>query len=146
MTQEDQNYIRINTAIYGERVRALQTVTAKHFNMNVEALTKHCRRREIVTARYITYYLCRKLFQGASLKIIGILTGNGKAFDHAAVLHGVKKIDTLMNFRNKQGAYIYPSLRRDVQVILGNYYADRGMISMELDMEEFALHHGDFLN
>ena len=64
-------------------------VVSDHFNVPAAELKGKKRNAEIVLARQIVMYLCRKMTD-TPLKTIGLILG-GK--DHASVSHGVKKIE-----------------------------------------------------
>ena len=65
-----------------------------YFKISREDLVSNSRKRQIVQARQISMYLCRKLIDGCSLAAIGAQTG-GK--DHSTVLHSCSIVSDLMS-------------------------------------------------
>jgi len=69
----------------------IQKVVCDYFNLPVDSIQSHTRKREIVQARQLTMYFAKKLTK-SSLAIIGLQCGNK---DHATVLHACKTIENL---------------------------------------------------
>ena len=63
-----------------------------YFGISRESLVSTTRKRQIVQARQISMFLCRKLISNVSLATIGSETG-GK--DHATVLHACTTVSDL---------------------------------------------------
>lgn len=69
----------------------IQKVVCDYFNLPVDSIQSHTRKREIVQARQLTMYFARELTK-SSLTIIGLHCGNK---DHATVLHACKTVANL---------------------------------------------------
>ncbi|MBO4588157.1 MAG: chromosomal replication initiator protein DnaA [Bacteroidales bacterium] len=69
----------------------IQKVVCDYFNLPVDSIQSHTRKREIVQARQLTMYFAKKLTK-SSLAIIGLQCGNK---DHATVLHACKTVANL---------------------------------------------------
>ena len=69
----------------------IQKVVCDYFNLPVDSIQSHTRKREIVQARQLTMFFAKKLTK-SSLAIIGLQCGNK---DHATVLHACKTVANL---------------------------------------------------
>ena len=92
-----QQAARIAEKIVGEEVNTLsidsvQKTVCEYFGITRDTLLSSTRKRQIVQARQISMYLCRKLIGNVSLATIGHETG-GK--DHATVLHACSTVGDL---------------------------------------------------
>ena len=76
-------------------VATIMSVTAEYFGISMEDLCGSSRSRTLVTARQVAMYLCRELTD-LSLPKIGQHFGGR---DHTTVIHGYRKIETLMKER-----------------------------------------------
>lgn len=72
--------------------RGILREVASFYNLTVDAITSHDRRRRIARPRQIAFYLANK-FTANSLPEIGRRGGGG--FDHTTVLHAIRRIDKL---------------------------------------------------
>lgn len=63
--------------------------SCSHFNVSEEEILGSCRKKEIVLARQVVMYLCKKLLK-MSLCAIGEKVGNR---DHSTVIHAIRNID-----------------------------------------------------
>ena len=70
----------------------VQSIVCDYFGISRESLVSSTRKRQIVQARQISMFLCRKLISNVSLATIGSETG-GK--DHATVLHACTTVSDL---------------------------------------------------
>ena len=70
----------------------MQGTVCDYFGISRDVLLSPTRKRQIVQARQISMYLCRKLIDNVSLASIGNETG-GK--DHATVLHACNTVSDL---------------------------------------------------
>lgn len=78
----------------------IQKVVCDYFNLPIDSIQSHTRKREIVQARQLTMYFAKKMTK-SSLAIIGLQCGNK---DHATVLHACKTIANLVD-TDKQFRY-----------------------------------------
>ncbi len=69
----------------------IQKVICDYFNLPIESIQSHTRKREIVQARQLAMYFAKKMTK-SSLAIIGLQCGNK---DHATVLHACKTVSNL---------------------------------------------------
>ena len=69
----------------------IQKVICDYFNLPIESIQSHTRKREIVQARQLAMYFAKKMTK-SSLAIIGLQCGNK---DHATVLHACKTVTNL---------------------------------------------------
>lgn len=65
---------------------------AKFYNIAPEKIYSTSHKKDVTTVRQISFYLCREILDMSLLKI-----GQVYNRDHTTVLHGIKKIETLMN-------------------------------------------------
>ncbi|MBR5777053.1 MAG: chromosomal replication initiator protein DnaA [Bacteroidales bacterium] len=70
----------------------IQKVICDYFNLPIESIQSHTRKREIVQARQLAMYFAKKMTK-SSLAIIGLQCGNK---DHATVLHACKTVTNLV--------------------------------------------------
>ncbi|MCQ2300190.1 MAG: chromosomal replication initiator protein DnaA [Bacteroidales bacterium] len=73
-------------------IDVIQKVVCDYFNLPIDSIQSHTRKREIVQARQLTMYFAKKMTK-SSLAIIGLQCGNK---DHATVLHACKTIANLV--------------------------------------------------
>ena len=71
--------------------KKIQKVICDYFNLPIESIQSHTRKREIVQARQLAMYFAKKMTK-SSLAIIGLQCGNK---DHATVLHACKTVTNL---------------------------------------------------
>lgn len=75
-------------------ISSVQRSVCEYFNITREDLVSTTRKRQIVQARQIAMFLCRKMIANCSLSTIGSEIG-GK--DHATVLHACSTVSDLMS-------------------------------------------------
>ena len=80
-----------------EKYIELQKSICKCLGIYIEQLREKTRKREIVIARYICFYIARNNGLG-SLIFIGKELNN---FDHSTVLHGIALVDDLIQANDK---------------------------------------------
>ena len=85
----------------------IQKVVCDYFNIPIDSIQSHTRKREIVQARQLTMYFAKKMTK-SSLAIIGLQCGNK---DHATVLHACKTIANLCE-TDKQFQYWVADLEK----------------------------------
>jgi len=78
-------------------------IVSDHMNIPYNDITSSKRSKDIVTARQIVMYLCRKHIEHYSLKAIGDALGGR---DHTTIINGVKKITTLIDTDSNMAATI----------------------------------------
>ena len=85
----------------------IQKVVCDYFNIPIDSIQSHTRKREIVQARQLTMYFAKKMTK-SSLAIIGLQCGNK---DHATVLHACKTVANLAE-TDKQFRYWIEDLEK----------------------------------
>ena len=101
-----------------QKVETIMQVVADHFELQVEQIKNHDRHQELVRARQMIHYLSRELTKGkVSYQRIGKWTGNGKAWDHATVMHSIKTVDDTISRVTCRGEYVYQDYREDYREI-----------------------------
>lgn len=88
-------------------IEYIQKVICDYFNIPIDSIQSHTRKREIVQARQLTMYFAKKMTK-SSLAIIGLQCGNK---DHATVLHACKTIANLAE-TDKQVRYWIDDLEK----------------------------------
>lgn len=90
---------------YNDFLMAIHRKVAVQFNIGLHDLFKRSRKREIVTARHMFFYLCRKHCPEyiVSSTTIGRYykdnyDDNAQRWDHASVLHSAKVIKNLIEY------------------------------------------------
>lgn len=76
------------------------------YKVNLPMLQNGSRVRKYVKARHVAWYIIRELIRGITLKDMGRYFGY---FDHSSVLHGLRKMETLLT--------VYPDLELEVKQI-----------------------------
>lgn len=86
-----ENLSRMDVLVDAERI---MIGVGKRFGLTQEQLISKSRKREIVTARQMGFYIIKNRYDGRiSLSSIGSLYGGR---DHATVLHGIKTVNDLI--------------------------------------------------
>lgn len=88
-------------------IEYIQKVICDYFNIPIDSIQSHTRKREIVQARQLTMYFAKKMTK-SSLAIIGLQCGNK---DHATVLHACKTVANLAE-TDKQFRYWIDELEK----------------------------------
>ena len=88
-------------------IEYIQKVVCDYFNIPIDSIQSHTRKREIVQARQLTMYFAKKMTK-SSLAIIGLQCGNK---DHATVLHACKTVANLAE-TDKQFRYWIEDLEK----------------------------------
>lgn len=88
-------------------IEYIQKVVCDYFNIPIDSIQSHTRKREIVQARQLTMYFAKKMTK-SSLAIIGLQCGNK---DHATVLHACKTVKNLAE-TDKQFRYWIEDLEK----------------------------------
>jgi hypothetical protein len=80
---------------------------SKHFDISLDALLEHKRAADIVMVRHITFYFLRKYCEIHLTKI-------GKMFnrDHTTVIHGVRKVKTLLEIKDAEYTYHVKKIKK----------------------------------
>jgi len=74
-------------------LKYIKDEVCKYYEIGIDDLHEVTRKQEIVTPRQIAMYLCRRYTKLSSGKIGKEIGGK----DHATVLHGIKKINNLLD-------------------------------------------------
>ena len=109
-----------------KKLEIAETIVTKFYDLNRLALHTKSRKREIVTARQIIWFLTHKPYSHYSLENIG------KYFDkdHATALHGINTINTLIE--------VDKILKREVEAIMDIYQNMIMSIPMNFPVESFG--------
>ena len=108
---------RVNVAIFEPRISIIQEVVAKYYGLTVEETKTHNRKGTSIKARQRVHYFCKELLPRCPLAVIGLMTGNGQAFDHCSVIHGHKSILKELTFKTKGGTLVYPDVLAEVTIL-----------------------------
>ena len=114
MKAEQTEANRVQVAVYKPKADRIQRIIADYFGIPIHDIQKHTRKGSSLTARRYAHYFCKKLMPACSLHVIGILTGNGRPYDHATIHHSIKKINEGLSLTNRNGQLIYPDVLHDV--------------------------------
>jgi chromosomal replication initiation ATPase DnaA len=106
--------VRAQCAVYGPKIEIIQKVVCDYFGIEVSRSQEHTRYGESIRARRRIHFLCREFIPRCPLHVIGLLTGNGIAFDHATISHSHHAILRELNFKNKQGERVYPEIHIEI--------------------------------
>jgi len=108
---------RLTIAIYKERIDIIQAIVCDYLEIPLKLSQAHTRKRSSIKARRRIHTLCREFMPNCPLDIIGLLTGNGKAWDHSSVSHSCSEMNKELNFKNKAGFLVYPELTEEMNAL-----------------------------
>ena len=108
---------RVQVSVYRTKIELIQKVVAEFYGLTLHETQMHKRKGSSIKARRSIHFLCRELVPKCPLTIVGLITGNGKAWDHSSVHHSCKKLNQEMNFTNKSGQLIYPEIRQEIDIL-----------------------------
>lgn len=112
-TLNDQT--RVSVAVYKHKIELIQKVVADYYGVDVKSVRKHSRKGSALRARQRVHYFCREFVKHCPLHVVGYITGNGKAFDHATISHSSSKIAKEITFKNRAGEYVYPETVKEIE-------------------------------
>jgi chromosomal replication initiation ATPase DnaA len=92
----------------------IQKVVSEYYGQPVSLSQKHSRVGDSLHIRQRIHYFCREFLPKCPLHVIGLLTGNGQAFDHATIHHGAKRLTMELTLTNRAGAYVYPETVKEI--------------------------------
>ena len=119
---------RISIAVYKPKIEIIQKVVADYYGVTLPAVRRHSRKGNPLRARQRIHYFCRQFLSHCPLHVIGYITGNGRAFDHATISHSSSKITREIAFKNKAGENVYPETVKEIEDL-------RRLISYKLNMK-----------
>lgn len=139
-------HTRLKAGIYSARIKNIIAIVAEFYGLKPSDICKHTSDRRIIFARQVAQYLAYRRLQpgGCSLAAVGVVTGNGKAFDHVTVKYSIKVV-SFYKYTKRNGQPIYPKQYADIMLLESRVFLTVSG-GVEDDMEAFARHHGDFLN
>jgi hypothetical protein len=105
---------RVQVAIYRPLVSIVQREASEFYGTDVKTCQKHTRKGEFIKARKVIHFLCREFVPNCPLTIVGLLTGNGKAFDHSTVFYSARQVRREMIMKNLAGKLIYPEVAGEI--------------------------------
>lgn len=108
---------RVHVAMYEPRISIIQEVVANFYGIPVEQTKTHNRKGTSIKARQRVHYFTRQLLPKCPLHVVGLLTGNGEAFDHSTVLHGNRSVLKELTFKTKGGTLVYPDVLAEVTLL-----------------------------
>lgn len=106
---------RVSVAIYKPKIEIIQKVVADYYGVTLQSVRKHSRKGNPLKARQRVHYFCRQFLSHCTLHVVGYITGNGKAFDHATISHSSSKIAKEITFKNRAGEYVYPETVKEIE-------------------------------
>lgn len=109
--------VRIQVAVYGPKVKIIQTVVCEYFGIPIELSQKHIRKGTSIYARKRIHYLCRIFVNHCPLSVIGLLTGNGQPWDHASISNSYRNTKKELEMRNPKGYLVYPEVHGEIQTL-----------------------------
>ena len=113
MNIEWKEYLRIQKAIYGHRIDKIIQVVSEHTQMTDKEIRSKRRYRDVVRARRLAQFLIRENTP-CTLSVIGELTGNGRPWDHASVLHNINVQKGLITLCHRNGDLVYPEAKAEI--------------------------------
>jgi chromosomal replication initiation ATPase DnaA len=114
MKAQNNEASRVQIALYEPRVKIIQQVIAGYFGITLHELQAHTRKGSSIQARKRVHFFCREIMPKCPFAIIGLLTGNGRAFDHAAVYHSAMNYEKELNLKDRSGKRVYPEICEEV--------------------------------
>lgn len=95
----------------------LVEVTCKEFGVNPDDLSESTRKRGVVIARYVVFYVLYHTLGHVSLASVGGLFNK----DHATVVHGMKQIDLILETHD---ALFYNSVIKILRTFIPKFSND----------------------
>ena len=108
---------RVQCAIYEPRITAIQRIVSEYYGLTLQQTQEHCRKGSSIKARRRIHFLCREFLPKCPLAIIGLLTGNGRAFDHATICHASTALHREMTLKSRCGKLVYPEVAEEMLVL-----------------------------
>ena len=136
----------IEAAIYRDKIREIQEVVGNYYHVKLDAIGSHSRKREIVQARQAVQYFARKHCRTLSLAMIARLTSNGRPFDHATVCNSIRKINSFLSLKRRDGSFVYQSFKDEFQRLESLVIISLNKTRMEASMDDFSWHIGNAYN
>jgi hypothetical protein len=119
MKAELNESTRIQVAIFKPRINIIQQVVCNYYELPLKLSEARTRKKESIKARQRIHFLCREYVPHCPLSIVGLLTGNGKAWDHSSVCHSASEVYKILNFRTRGGELVYPKATEEVNELRG---------------------------
>ena len=105
---------RVLLAIWKPKIDKIQEVMSDYYKVTIEVMHLHTRVGTSTRARQMVHYFSREMMPLCPLAIIGLVTGNGVAFDHSAIWHSHRKITNLVTLKTRAGEIVYPNIVAEV--------------------------------
>ncbi|WP_372938492.1 helix-turn-helix domain-containing protein [Seonamhaeicola sp.] len=117
------------------RVEDILNAVCRYFSLNARDIFTTTRKADLVEARHFYFYMARR-YTRLSMEKIGTVPlnyGKEKPYDHSTVLHGIKKIDNLIDtYRD------YKEIAIELNSTI-EYYTDNNIIVENIDLLQICL-------
>jgi chromosomal replication initiation ATPase DnaA len=108
---------RVQIAVYKPVIDVIQKTVAEYYGLSEKECREHTRKGSSIQARKRICYLARTIVPKCPLAIIGLLIGNGQAFDHAGVYHAARSLEKEMLLKNSKKELIYPQVLEEITLL-----------------------------
>ena len=103
--------IRVKAAVYRPKIEAIINSVADYLGIEPRDVGNRKRYRDIMKGRRLVCYYSRKYVPNCSLAVIGYFLNPHDPFDHADISHNASKYEKELNWKRKDGSYVYPELQ-----------------------------------
>lgn len=132
---------RVKVVAFKPKIDLIKRVIAEHDQVTIADIDHHRRFLKAVGARQEVQYFARYFLPHCPFAIIGYLTGNGRAYDHASVCNNIKKVNNMLSLRHRDGRAVYPEYVQKIDAL--KFIITR---EMQHDMDYFARTVGNAYN
>jgi chromosomal replication initiation ATPase DnaA len=81
-------------------------------------LHSHSRSSSVTKYRHQLQFLMRHLYPDIPLRVIGMITGMGRDYNHSTIHAAIRKIDRQRTLITATGKHVYPELARDINAMI----------------------------
>lgn len=126
---------RVKAAVYRPKIQLIQRVIGEHFGLTLHEMQKHGRKGSSIQARRYICYFSRELAANCPLSVIGLLIGNGKAFDSSTIIHTKNKLMQEMQMKTLSGKLAYPKISEKVELLRKKIIKEMIKNKLEVDIK-----------
>jgi chromosomal replication initiation ATPase DnaA len=105
---------RVSVAIYKPIIEIIERVVYDYYGIPEKLRHSHTRKGTSIRARQRVHFFAREYCHNCSLHVIGLITGNGKAYDHVTVHHSCKRTLRDLELRSSKGGIVYNDLVNEI--------------------------------
>lgn len=89
-------YNKIKKSSYPRRIHAIKRIVASYFSVPIEDIDTRGRHKECIALRQTVMFFVKKHCPKMSFRTIGTIFGSLRPFDHATIIHSLKRVSNLI--------------------------------------------------